>query len=482
MSTLSGPTLSSAGIGSGLDVNSIVTALVKAESQPLVQLQSKATQIQTTISSWGKVQSYVSAMRDAARALTDPTLWTRTAGSSGSPAVGVTTNGATLPGDYQVEVQALAAAQSAATATTWADGSATLGQGTLHIELGSWSGTTFSPKSGATAVDITIGPGEDTLAQVRDKINAAGAGVTASILTDASGARLVIRSSATGAANGFRIGVTETAPAGLAALAYDAAAAGGMTLAQAAQDARATINQIAVTSASNTLANVVDGVTLTLAAVTTAPASVSVKPDADAMKKAVTAFVSAYNDMAKYLTEQTKYDAGTKTAGSLQGDGTAVGVRSQLRAALGASSTASSVFTRLSDAGFDLQADGTIKLDDTKLSNALANVAEAKKLFSNVDAADPANNGVMVQLRTLADRLLGVDGSLGGRTSGLQSRLKDNQDAQARMQVRIDAFEARVRAQYTALDAQMGQMTSLSNYVTQQMTMLAKTAPGTSGS
>ena len=121
MSTLSGPTLSSAGIGSGLDVNSIVTALVKAESQPLVQLQSKAPQIQTTISSWGKVQSYVSAMRDAARALTDPTLWTRTAGSSGSPAVGVTTNGATLPGDYQVEVQALAAAQSAATATTYTD-------------------------------------------------------------------------------------------------------------------------------------------------------------------------------------------------------------------------------------------------------------------------------------------------------------------------------------------------------------------------
>ena len=475
MSTISGPALASAGIGSGLDVNSIVSALVKVESQPLTLLQTQATQIQTSLTSYGKVQSYVSAVADAATKLADPTTWSQTTGTSSSAAVGVTTTGSTLPGDYQVEVQALAAAQSTVTTTTYTDGSAVVGQGTLHIALGSWSGSTFTPKAGATAVDITIGPGEDTLAQVRDKINAAGAGVVASILTDAGGARLVLRSSATGAANGFTVDVTETSPAGLSALAYDlAAGSSAMTLAQSAQDAKATINQVAVTSASNTLSQVIDGVTLTLAGLTTQPVAVSVKPDGDAMKKAIDAFVSAYNDMAKYLNDQTKYDPDSKTAGPLQGDTMAVSLRSRMRSMLGVSSGASTAFARLSDIGFDVQRDGTIQLKSGLLDNALANVPELKKLFSNTDATDPANDGVLVQLRNFANQALGVDGSLTTRTTGLQSRLHDNQDQQTRMQDRIDAYEARVRAQYTALDQQMSQLNGLSNYVTQQMSLLAK--------
>jgi flagellar hook-associated protein 2 len=201
MTTISGPTLSSAGIGSGLDVNGIVNALVNVERQPIQQLQTQAGTLSTKLSSFGKLQSYVSAVRDAARALTDASTWSQTVGSSSDPAVGVTTDASTLAGNHRIEVQSVAAAQSLATATTFADAGSTLGQGTLHIELGTWSGSAFAPKSGAAAVDVTIGAGEDTLEGVRDKINAAGAGVVASILTDSSGARLVMPRRNTGPAN-----------------------------------------------------------------------------------------------------------------------------------------------------------------------------------------------------------------------------------------------------------------------------------------
>ena len=475
MATISGPTLSSAGIGSGLDVNGIVNALVNVERVPITQLQTQVGTLQTKLSSFGKLQSYVSAVRDAARALTLPSTWSQTVGSSSDPAVGITTDSGTLAGSYKVEVQSLAASQSLATATTYAGATSVLGQGSLHIELGSWAGTAFTAKSGASAVDVTIGPGEDTLEQVRDKINGANAGVVASILSDASGARLVLRSRDTGAANGFRIGVTEGTPAGLAALAYDpSGGATSMTLAQAASDARATINQLPVVSASNTLTGVIDGLTLTLNKQTTAPVDVAARPDTEAMKKAIGAFVSAYNDMAKFLNEQTKYDAASKTAGALQGDSTAIAVRSQMRALLATTSGASGTFGRLADVGFDVQTDGTIQLKDSQLDNALANIPELKKLFANSDGATPANDGVLTRLRSLADQFLSVDGNLSTRSAGLQSRIDSNKASQSRLEDRVTAFEARVRAQYTALDAQMGRLTGLSTYVTQQMSLLGR--------
>src|SRR5205085_5917853 len=110
-----------------------------------------------------------------------------------------------------VSVSKLAAAQTLVGNATYAATTAVIGQGSLHIELGAWSAdqSSFTPKAGATAVDIPIAAGADTLQAVRDSINAANAGVTASILTDATGSRLVLHSTQTGAENGFRIGVTD---------------------------------------------------------------------------------------------------------------------------------------------------------------------------------------------------------------------------------------------------------------------------------
>ena len=473
-------TISSIGIGSGLDIESVITQLVAVERAPVTKLQTEATSLQTKLSTYGKLQSGMAALRDAASALTRPSTWNATVGaSSDTTSVAVTTGASTLPGSYSIEVQRLASVQSNATGV-YASADALVGEGTLHIELGTWGAgqTSFTPKAGATAVDITVGPPAESLAQLRDKINASNSGVVASVLTDASGARLVLRSAATGEANGFRVGVSDNDGnnvdgIGLSALAFDPSA-GILTMAQAlaAANAAASLNGLPIASESNTLSNVLDGMTLTLGKVTTAPVLVEAKPDKESIRKALDSFVTAYNDLNKLVAEQTKYDAASKTAGVLQGDSAAVSIRSQMRSLLGSSSGASAMFTRLAEVGFDVQTDGSIKLDETKLANGLANLGEMKKLFSNSDLLTPANNGIATQLRAMADQVLGIEGSISTRTEGLRKRIDLNQDRQELLEDRIAMMEKRLRAQYTALDRQMASLNSLSNYVTQQLSVL----------
>ena len=463
--------VSSPGIGSGLDVNSIVTQLVAIERKPIELLQQQATTVQTKLSVYGQLQSKLSALRDASAALSQASTWSQTLGNSSDPAsVGVTTSSTTRAGTYQVQVTALAASQSNATATSYASPDAVMGEGTLHIQLGSWAGASFAAKAGAAAVDITIGPGAQTLAQVRDAINGANAGVTASVLTDASGSRLVLRSATTGEVNGFRVGVTDTGGGGLSALAYDPdASITTMTLAQSSADAQALIDNLPVRSASNTLAGVIDGITLTLSKVTAAPVQIDATADQEAIRKKIDTFVTAYNDVNSLLATQTKYDDATKTAGALQGDSAAWGLRSQLRNVLGTASGASTMFGRLSDVGFDVKSDGSISVNSTKLNNGLANLAEMSKLFSNSAPLTPANDGVLTQMRKLTDGMLAFDGTLTTRTEGLQHRLDLNQTKQDQLEDRVSRTEARLRAQYSVLDAQMNQLNGLSSYVEQQI-------------
>jgi flagellar hook-associated protein 2 len=472
-------TISSPGVGSGLDVNSIVTQLVALERTPITQLQKQASSLQTKLSAFGKLQSNLSALRDAASALTRATTWNQTTGtSSDASSVAVTTDGNNKPASFAVQVTQLAANQSNVS-KVYAATTDLVGEGTLHIELGSWgAGNSFTPKNGATAVDISVGPPAKSLAELRDMINAANAGITASVLSDASGARLVFNSAASGAANGFRITATDVDggnvdTSGLSALAYDPSV-GVVTMSQAlaAANAAALVNGVPVSSTTNTLTNLVEGMTLTLGRVTAAPVQVTTASDKDSIKKKIDDFVTAYNNLNKELADQTKYDANAKTAGTLQGDGTAVGLRSTLRNVLRSPGGTSTVFTRLSDIGFDVQRDGSIKLDSAKLDNGLANLADLKNLFSTSDPLVPANNGIATTLRTMADQALGVDGSLASRSEGLRTRISSNEKRQAEMEVRVQQTEARLRAQYTALDKKMGELTGLSSYVTQQINLL----------
>jgi len=460
MATL--PTISSPGIGSGLDVNSIVTQLMAIEKRPLDALQTKATSIQSTISEYGKIQSAVSTLNDLAAKLAGTSAWKQTVSNSSSTAVSAVTNNS-APGTYSVTVAALASVQTIATGTP-VPASTTPGAGTLHIELGTYGTgqTSFTPKAGATAVDVAIAA-TDTLADVRDKINAAGAGVTALIMTDASGSRLLIRSNDSGAANAFRT-------SGVASLAFDpSAGVATMVQSQTAADAQATINGLAVTSSSNSLSNIVDGLTLNLANVTTDPVTVNVVTDTDALKKTISDFAAAYTAVVKLIGTDTKYDAATKTGGLLQGDSAAVGIQRQLRTLAGSLSAASTTFGHLSDIGLELQADGSMTVNDSKLGNALGNLAELKKMFANSNPADPTQDGFAKRFRVATDLMLGVDGAVSTRTAGLNQQLQRNENDQDNWSVRLEQIEQRLRAQYTALDATMAQLSTQSAYLTQQI-------------
>lgn len=475
-------TISSAGIGSGLEVDSIVSKLISVEQLPLQRLQSAANGLKTQLSAFGQVQSLVSSLQEAAKALHNADTYAlTTAVSSDASSVSAGTSPNAAPGTYTVAVTKLASAQAAVSATgQFADAGASVGDGTLTIQLGSWAGTAFTPKAGATASVLTVDPTKQSLAQIRDQINAANAGVTAAIVTDASGARLAITSTSTGAENGFRITVSDTDgdngdAAGLSRLAYDpSTATSQLTRTQEAFNAEATVNGIGITSASNTLSNVIDGLTFTLGKETTQPVAVTVARNTEAVKTRVAGFVSAWNALNTFLATVTKYDAATKTAALLQGDSTATGLQSQLRGLLSPASSASAAFPTLSSIGVRLGKDGMLALDEATFTKALGNVAELGKALGHVDPGGDAADGFAKRFSEWTDKVLATGGTLPGKTQMLQKRIDANGKDQEAMSTRIKSVEARLRAQYTALDATMSRANALAAYVEQQFYTLPK--------
>ncbi len=474
-------TISSAGIGSGLDVNSIVTQLIALERKPIDLLGVAKSKLDTQLSSYGKLQASLGAVRDAARTLTDPGAWTpTTVSSSDAAAVSAISSGNSPAGNYAVEVTRLAAAQSI-TSATLPSPTSIVGTGTLTIEMGQWftNPPDFTPNAGANTVSIVIGPGDDTLDKIRDKINAAGAGITASIVNDASGARLAIRSRETGEQNGFRIGVADVDgnggdAAGLSMLSFDPiGGASQMTQAQAAANAALTINNIPVNSASNTLTDVLDGLTVRVSRLTSGPVDLGVNRDTEAIKKSITSFADAYNGLVKLMREQTDYNESAKTAGALQGDRTAVGLLYKLRSLAGSSTGAAAAFTRLADIGLEPQRDGTLSVNATKLDSALGKVDELKAFFSRDDVGT-ANDGFGTMLRQFADLSLGTDGEISTKQASLRTRIDGISERTARMEDRLLLTEKRLREQYTKLDSNMAALSSLQAYVSQQVTLWNK--------
>lgn len=477
--TSSTGTISSAGIGSGLDVNAIVSSLMAVASLPLNALQTRATTLQTNLSAFGQVQSLVSSLQDASKPLFDPNSFALTNSSSTDPSsVSAGTSTGATPGIYSVSVSSLSAGQSIVSQSgQFTDGSTVVGTGSLTIRLGTWSGvgnSTFTPASGSSDITVPIGATENTLAGIAAKINAANAGVSASIVTDASGARLALQSSATGAANGFRVTVADndgnnTDAAGLSRLAYDpSAGTTQMTLAQSAANTQATINGIAVSSSSNTLSGVISNITFNLSKITSQPVTVNVTRNTDSIKGNLTAFVAAYNSLNSYLASETHYDPTSQTAGPLQGDSTATSIQNQLHAMLGQSTNASSTFSTLSSLGLQVQKDGSVLFNSTTFSNALTNLPGLTKALSNVDATNASNNGFGKRFSDWTGSLLSFGGTLPGKTASIQSSLTSNQKDQSALNDRLAQTRARIQAQYTALDATMSKANALSAFVTQQ--------------
>ena len=455
------------GVGGGaIDVAGIVSQLMTIEQQPLVKMRQSLSGIQTKLSAWGKLQGAVSNLRDATRALTRNDTWRATkAASSDEASISATGGGSAAVGSYSLSVQSLAQSQSVVS-RTFAANDTVVGGGTLQIQLGSIdaAGTTFTADPGRLST-VTVAAGA-TLADIRSAINNSGAGVSASILDDGTGKRLVLTSRESGQSQAFQITATEAGEqgaAGLSSLSVSATAANGAngTLrTQLASDARLTINGLPITGGSNKLDGVIEGVTLNLKKVTATPVEVSVSSDQEATKASLDKFVTAYNDLNKLLAEQTRYDAASKAAGVLQGNAVAVRIQQQIREQMRSPVDGNSG-NSLSAAGFDIAKDGSLSMKADKMTSLLADPVKLRQLFAG--AAPVAGQPTSGIGRLLDERLtsyLDPEGAITGATDSLRSREDTIEKQQARFEDRLKTVEARLTRQYTALDVNLSRITS----------------------
>nr|WP_319564022.1 flagellar filament capping protein FliD [uncultured Rhodoferax sp.] len=478
--------ITSVGIGSGLDVNSIVTQLVDLEKKPLKTLESKATSVQAQLSAFGQVQSQFAALTDVATRISDASTWTaRTATSSNTSAATIAVTSSASANSFTLDVDRLASKQSLSSSTV-TTGSLP-GAGTLSIQLGTWdaAGTAFTA-GGASAVNVAI-TNTDTLASIASKINAANSGVTASVFNDGTNERLLMQSKNTGAAAGFRV---QSGDAALAGFVFDPENKAGQGMAssgnpvQFGQNAAARINGLAVTSATNTLADNFTGVTLELQATTTtnyglgtetkAPITMVISEDVKPAVKNVSDFVDAFNKLNQTLRDLTKYDATTKVAGLFQGDSMVIGIQNVLRNMVGSTSKGATS-QRLADIGLDRQLDGSLTINTAKLSVAANDGTSLQQLFT-ADNGNTMTNGFALKFSTLGQGVAATGGSLYNKAASLQNLLDKNSQDQTKLNARVASFEARLRKQYSDLDVQMAKLNALNTYVGQQVTLWNKSS------
>lgn len=393
--------ISSAGIGSGLDVNAIVTSLMAIEQKPLRAVTTQKTAYQTQISAYGTMKSALSSFQAAVKTLSSASSFNaQTVTSANTSVFTATSNGSSTIGDYAVTVSQLAKSQKLAL-TGFPNVTDPVGTGTLTISFGTFTPAAVTPTTPASFaanaakadVTISIDSSNNTLAGVRDAINASNSTVSASIVNNGTSNQLVITSKDTGEVNSLKISVADsdgnnTDTAGLSQLAYDPAASTGtgknLTQMQAAKNALLDIDGIAIVKASNSISDAISGVTLNLLSVSAGvSANLSVSSNKDSVKTSVSAFVDAYNKLDTTLRSLTKYDPAGTTSGVLLGDATARAVINQIKSVMTKAISSSGSINTLGQIGVSFQSTGQLSLDSTKLASAMtSNFSDIATLFT----------------------------------------------------------------------------------------------------
>ncbi|ATJ88035.1 flagellar filament capping protein FliD [Ralstonia solanacearum] len=402
-STTGAGTISFPGIGTSIDVSTLVTKLMSVESQPLTLLQNTQTSYQAQLSAVGTLKSSLSTFQSSLSSLTSLSGFTAMKASGYDTSIlNASVTSSAPSGTYAVNVTQLAQSQVLAaqgqTSTTAAIGSGTsttisfqfgtVSGGTLSN--GQYSGATFTQNGNLSGGSITINSSNNTLAGIRDAINSANLGVSASIVNDGSSTpnRLVLTSTAGGSSSEMKISVSgDSTLASL--LSNDPAGTQNMSEVTTGQNAQATINGIAVQSPTNTLSNVVDGTSLTLSK--TGSTTVSVANDASATSAGVVSFVKAYNALRISLNSLTNIDtSNSANNGPLASDVSTKTLVNQITDVLG-QAIGSGTYQSLGSIGVTMGSDGTLSIDDTKLSAAIAaSPSQVAGLFAGAGTATDA--------------------------------------------------------------------------------------------
>lgn len=501
--------VSSLGIGSGLDLNTLLSGLKTAEQVPLAAIQTKQTSYTTKLTAYGQLGSALDTLQTAASALAKPELYTGVkATSSGTDVLTATAGTTASNGTYALNVTQLTQAQSLAT-TGVASATTKIGTGsaisTVTVEFGTifsdatgggtyplatpdaatgkYTGATFKANvlpDGVAAAYFDI-PAGSTLTAIAKKINeTADLGVTASIVNDGSAlpSRLVLTSTKTGETSSMKISVAGGDPAFSSLLSNDPAGAPATQLQQTvtAQNTKLTVNGIAITSATNTVEGAIQDVKMNVSKI--GSTTLSVKQDADSVKNAISTFVNAYNNLQSLTKKLTAFDATSKSGAVLLGDSTLRNIQVGIRSALtSVQANAGSGLTMLSQIGVSFEKDGTLAIDSTtnpvKLATVLSgNMSGVGKLFSGVGGV----GGYGAQLSSLLTSYTSTtSGTLTAATKGINTTLDVLGKQYTAMSERVESTVARYKAQFTQLDVMMSKMNQTSSYLTQQFEALNNT-------
>ncbi len=465
--------ITSSGIGSGLDIRGLVGQLVAAEGQPAAaRLNRQEAGFQTKLSALGTLKSALADFQTSLEGLSELSAFQgRTASTSDKEVFTATAASDAMPGAYSIEVLRLAQEHRV--------GSATFASGAT---LGGTAGDNFTITVGTASVDVDLSTAM-TLEEIRDEINRQakenGAGVSATVINGDGGVqRLVLAAAETGYADRLQFGGTidqagtptdSATVLGLATLNVDA---NGVVLATEAElDASVKVDGLTVTRGTNSLSDVIEGVTLELAKAS--PGTVeelTVALDTDSVKSAVKSFVDSFNELKATMDELGRYNSGTGEKGALLGDATLRNISSQTRQELGRFlSGDENTLSSLADIGVAIQRDGTLALDNSALSEAMdSHFDEIAQLFASEE-------GIATRLDTVLSGYLGSTGSLESRIGGLNESVEDIGDQRESLSRRLEALERRYLDQFIALDTLVGQLQSTSTYLGLQLANL----PGT---
>lgn len=449
------PAITSAGLGSGLDIEGLVSKLVAAEGQPAsLRLNTKEAKLQTDLSALGSLKGALSAFQTSVQGLKDVSAFqARTAISSNTDLFTVSADSSAVAGSFSIKVEQLAQSAKMRSGDFTSD-TAVPGAGTLAIDLG------------ASSFTITVA-GDTTLAGVRDAINKASdnPGITATLIKVDSGSQLVLTSDKVGAANAISITATDTDA--LDGNDLTRLSTASLTSIQSAADAIIYIDGQKVTKTSNSLSDVISGVTISLKkADPLKTETLSIALDKESAKSKVNDFIKAYNSLAGTMSSLSSYNAQTKQAGQLFGDATLRGVQNQIRQVLANPVQGVTGVSTLAEIGIKTNKSGMLELDSTKLDSVIASNFEAvSQLFAS-------GNGLATRFDNVLTNYLSFDGALSSRVDGVNKQIGDINDQRDKLNLRLTAIEARYRKQFTAMDALLGQLQATGSYLTQQLANL----------
>lgn len=455
--------ISSLGIGSGLKLGDILDSLSAAEKATLTPITKQQSSYTSKLSAYGTMKSALEAFQTANTALGKADLFTATTTTSSSTAFSATTTRNAIAGKYTIKITQLAQAQTLTSTSTQKDSKAAIAT--------SDSVLTIQQGGGKKPVTIDISAANSSLTGVRDAINNAKAGVSASVINVGNGEyRLSITSNDTGKDNGMTLSVSGDS-ALQSFMGYDGTG-GGMKESVTAQNAELTVNNVAIENSSNTISDALEDITLNLNDVTTGNQTLTITQDNTKAQTAIKDWVTAYNALQDTFSSLTKYtavdpgaDAQSTSNGALIGDTTLRTIQTQLKSAL-SNTASSSAFKTLAQIGITSDpSTGQLEIDDTKLTAALKkDSADVGQLI----VGDGKKTGITTNIGSNLTSWLSSTGIIQAAKDGVSKTLnKLTKDYNTASDL-IDQKVARYKAQFTQLDVLMSSLNNTSSYLTQQ--------------